>query len=63
MGKESREMGLLLGSRGVTICLPFARSGDNFSTVQPRSRFQLILCKLYQASAFGCIHCFSIFEL
>lgn len=46
MGKESQETGLWLGSRGETICLLFGRSGGIFSSVEPRSRLQLSLCKL-----------------
>lgn len=47
MGKESQESGLWLGSRGETICLLFGRSGNIFSSLEPRSRLQLSLCKLY----------------
>lgn len=47
MGKESQETGLWLVSRGDTICLLFGRSGDIFTSVEPRSRLQLSLCKLY----------------
>lgn len=34
-------------SRGDTILLLFGRSGGIFSSVEPRSRLQLSLCKLY----------------